>query len=48
MAPLIEDFGYDWHHYSHSKQFRSNIVDETLFWRQVADDFGLTVNHPEE
>jgi len=44
----LESFGYDWQHYSHSKQFRSNIVDERPYWDQVAEDFDLTVHHPEE
>lgn len=37
----LQDFGYDWQHYSHSKQFRSNIVDEWDFWVQVKTNFNL-------
>ncbi|MCP4110291.1 MAG: alpha/beta hydrolase [Desulfobacteraceae bacterium] len=28
---------YDNHHYSHSKQFRSNIIDERNYWQKVVD-----------
>ena len=42
----LQTIGFDWQHYSHSKEFRSNIVDEKKYWEKVADDFGLTVEHP--
>ncbi len=40
----LKNFGFDWQHYSHSRQFRSNIVDERVYWRRVARDFLLTIN----
>ncbi|MFO1491433.1 MAG: alpha/beta fold hydrolase [Kiritimatiellia bacterium] len=33
--------GYDGQHYSHSRQFRSNILDESRFWNRVCKDFGF-------
>ena len=33
--------GYDEKHYSHSREFRSNIIDEWLFWNNVFNDFNL-------
>lgn len=30
--------GYDWQHYSHSRQFRSTIADEWPFWSRVFKD----------
>ncbi len=30
--------GYDGQHYSHSREFRSHIADEWLFWERVFDD----------
>ena len=35
--------GSDNWHYSHSREFRSNIVDERPFWKQLASDFALTL-----
>jgi hypothetical protein len=32
---LETGIGYDDQHYSHSREFRSNIVDEWNFWREV-------------
>ena len=43
----LKDFGYDKEHYSHSREFRSNIVDEWEFWKRVALDFDVTSNLPE-
>ena len=40
----LQDFGFNDKHYSHSKEFRSNIVDERPFWKKAADDFDLTIN----
>lgn len=37
----LEDYGYDHQHYSHSRQFRSNIVDEWPYWAAVKTDFNL-------
>jgi pimeloyl-ACP methyl ester carboxylesterase len=34
-------FGYDDQHYSHSRQFRSNVLDENAFWKKVRTDFGF-------
>ena len=28
----LKGFGYNHRHYSHSRQFRSNIIDEALYW----------------
>jgi hypothetical protein len=44
----LEDFGFNDKHYSHSKQYRSNIVDEQRFWQQVIVDFEVSHNHFEE
>ena len=33
---------YDDAHYSHSREFRSNIIDEWQFWTNVKNDFALT------
>jgi len=38
----LQDFGYDGAHYSHSREFRSNIVAEWPFWEAARSDFGLT------
>jgi len=29
---------YDEQHYSHSRQFRSNIIDEAAYWQKLFDD----------
>lgn len=39
----LKAFGYDDTHYSHSREFRSNIIDEGRFWLRVAKDFDLAV-----
>jgi len=36
-----EPLNYDDLHYSHSRQFRSNIIAEWPFWFKVYNDFGL-------
>jgi hypothetical protein len=33
---------YDDQHYSHSREFRSNVVKETPFWEKVVDDCQFT------
>lgn len=38
----LETWEYDDKHYSHSKQFRSNIVDEMPYWKSFALDCGLS------
>jgi len=38
----LKTLGFDWQHYSHSKEFRSNIVDEWDFWQQAKTNFDLT------
>jgi hypothetical protein len=38
-APL----NYDDQHYSHSRQFRSNIIDEWAYWAKVINDANLPV-----
>ncbi|MCL1894700.1 MAG: alpha/beta fold hydrolase, partial [Holophagaceae bacterium] len=45
---LRERFGFDGAHYSHSKQFRSNIAAERNYWRQVLRHFGLLPNEDDE
>jgi hypothetical protein len=35
---LEVDQGYDDRHYSHSREFRSNIIDESIFWNKVIED----------
>jgi hypothetical protein len=35
---LSGTMGYDDEHYSHSREFRSNVVAERLFWKAVMDD----------
>ncbi|ABQ27194.1 Ig-like domain-containing protein [Geotalea uraniireducens] len=37
----LKKFGYDDKHYSHSKEFRSNIVDEQGYWKAIFSDFEL-------
>lgn len=39
---LHELLGYDKKHYSHSRQFRSNVIDEWNYWEAVMMDIGLT------
>ena len=36
---LNNHYGYDAQHYSHSRQFRSNVVDEGQLWKKVIEDF---------
>lgn len=38
----LHGLGYDDAHYSHSRQFRSNIVDEQDYWKQVMEDAKLS------
>lgn len=38
---LRNSFGFDGAHYSHSREFRSNIVDERWFWAAVVRDMLL-------
>lgn len=38
-------YGYDKAHYSHSRQFRSNIIKEQPYWSQVLSDFGISVSN---
>jgi len=38
---LEASMGYDAQHYSHSREFRSNIVAENEFWIKVVEDFGF-------
>jgi len=40
----LKDFGFDWQHYSHSKEFRSNIVDEEPYWMNAIIDFEVSNN----
>jgi len=42
----LEDarLGFDGWHYSHSRQFRSNIAAERWFWKSVGVDFNLSGN----
>ena len=35
---LASNMGYDDQHYSHSREFRSHVADEWLFWERVFDD----------
>lgn len=44
----LEDWGYNAAHYSHSREFRSNVADEWLFWRTFFRDASLTgsMEHP--
>jgi pimeloyl-ACP methyl ester carboxylesterase len=35
----LKNLGFDEWNYSHSKQFRSNIVDEWNYWKQVIEHF---------
>ena len=37
----LQGFGYNSAHYSHSRQFRSNIVDEKGYWSKVTTDCGF-------
>ncbi len=38
---LKADMGYDDSHYCHSRQMRSNIVDEVKYWSRVVKDTGF-------
>jgi hypothetical protein len=31
----LRNWGYDKKHYSHSRQFRSNIIDELKYWKYI-------------
>lgn len=42
----LQFIGFDEAHYSHSKQFRSNIVDEWTFWAWVAHNLDLALSGP--
>jgi hypothetical protein len=42
MEHNLKDWGYDDMHYSHSREFRSDIVREWPFWKAVGVDFKLT------
>jgi len=44
---LMSEMGYEDNHYSHSREFRSNIVDEREYWKRVVRDFDVTNNLPE-
>ena len=44
----LHTFGYNNKHYSHSKEFRSNIVDEIEYWKQVVRDFDVSHNFEDE
>ena len=35
MKTNLANFGYDKHHYSHSRQFRLNIAAEYPYWNKV-------------
>lgn len=37
----LSDWGYDQYHYSHSREFLSNIIDEKPFWEAVINDATL-------
>jgi hypothetical protein len=39
---LYTAMGYDDHHYSHSREFRSNVAAESAFWRKVSEDCMFT------
>ncbi len=41
---LKADMHYDSRHYSHSREFRSNVVDEWDFWNKVVDACGFNSN----
>jgi hypothetical protein len=38
----LHSWGYDNQHYSHSREFRSNVADEWSFWDAFFGDAGLT------
>jgi hypothetical protein len=38
---INEEFGFKDEHYSHSRQFRSNIIKEHSYWRNVLERGGL-------
>jgi len=43
---ILRAFGYNDKHYSHSRQFRSNIVDEKSYWKKVRDEMLLPFIKP--
>ena len=40
---ILQALGYDSQHYSHSRQFRSTIVDEFPYWDKVRKEMSLPV-----
>jgi hypothetical protein len=40
-ARNLQNWGYNAAHYSHSREFRSNVADEDLFWTAVRSDCQL-------
>ena len=42
LALRTSTFLFDASHYSHSRQFRSNVAAENLYWAQVFGDCGFT------
>ena len=41
-AKNLKDWGYGKEHYSHSREFRSNVAAEAPFWSSVFEDCGFT------
>ena len=35
------DLNYNEYHYSHSRQFRSNLMNERIYWKSVIEKCGL-------
>jgi hypothetical protein len=42
----LGDWEYDGRHYSHSRQLRSNIVDEHDYWSAIVEDCALSTSVP--
>ena len=34
----LQEWGYDDRHYSHSKQFRSNVIEENPYWKYIYEE----------
>lgn len=39
-------FGFNDEHYSHSRQFRSNVVAEQIYWKAFMNDTALSTTYP--
>ena len=45
LYDLTSELSYDDHHYSHSRQFRSNIIAEKKYWELIKGISEGTINN---